>query len=146
MPKPPAPEEVRDSAIDDDKLKAYTEAFRRTGFYGTNALYMNHRRNREFNLTKAVNDARLEFPVLFVEAKYDTVCAVHTTNIAEMTKEMALGRQGRPEEVAEGLFWLSSPQSSFVTGISLPVNGGQSSQIMFAALLEADRYTGMVGA
>lgn len=50
-----------------------------------------------------------------------------TTNIAEMTKEMALGRQGQPEEVAEGLYWLSSPQSSFVTGISLPVNGGQSS-------------------
>ncbi|KAF2168752.1 hypothetical protein M409DRAFT_20770 [Zasmidium cellare ATCC 36951] len=47
-----------------------------------------------------------------------------TTNIAEMTKEMALGRQGQPEEVAEGLYWLSSPQSSFVTGISLPVNGG----------------------
>ncbi|KAF7190157.1 Levodione reductase [Pseudocercospora fuligena] len=47
-----------------------------------------------------------------------------TTNIAEMTKEMALGRQGRPEEVAEGLFWLSSPQSSFVTGIALPINGG----------------------
>lgn len=49
-----------------------------------------------------------------------------TTNIAEMTKEMALGRQGQPEEVAEGLYWLSSPQSSFVTGIALPINGGKT--------------------
>lgn len=47
-----------------------------------------------------------------------------TTSIGEMTKEMALGRQGLPEEVAEALYWLSSPRSSFVTGIALPVNGG----------------------
>lgn len=48
-----------------------------------------------------------------------------TTSIAEMTKDMAMGRQGRPEEVAEALFWLTSPRSSFVTGIALPVNGGE---------------------
>ena len=48
-----------------------------------------------------------------------------TTSIAEMTKEMALGRQGQPEEVAEALYWLISPRSSFVTGIALPVNGGK---------------------
>lgn len=46
------------------------------------------------------------------------------TNIAEMTKDMAMGRQGQPEEVAEGLLWLCSSYASFVTGIGLPVNGG----------------------
>lgn len=69
-----------------------------------------------------------------------------TTNIAEMTKEMALGRQGRPEEVAEGLFWLSSPQSSFVTGIALPINGGQYFNHTSLAKFMSDRLTGMVGA
>ena len=49
-----------------------------------------------------------------------------TTNIAEMTKDMAMGRRGRPEEVAEALLWLSSPNASFVTGIALPVNGGDA--------------------
>lgn len=35
-----------------------------------------------------------------------------------------LGRNATPEEQAEGILWLASPQSSFVTGIALPVDGG----------------------
>jgi NAD(P)-dependent dehydrogenase (short-subunit alcohol dehydrogenase family) len=35
-----------------------------------------------------------------------------------------LGRFGRPEEVAEAVLYLTSEASSFVTGISLPVDGG----------------------
>ena len=48
-----------------------------------------------------------------------------TTNIAAMVKDMAMGRAGQPEEVAEGLLWLCSPHASFVTGIGLPINGGR---------------------
>lgn len=36
----------------------------------------------------------------------------------------ALGRNATPEEQAEGILWLAGPQSSFVTGIALPVDGG----------------------
>ncbi|MCA3366609.1 MAG: SDR family oxidoreductase [Roseomonas sp.] len=35
-----------------------------------------------------------------------------------------LGRNATPEEQAEGILWLASSQSSFVTGITLPVDGG----------------------
>ena len=35
-----------------------------------------------------------------------------------------LGRMGDPEEVAEAVIWLCSDAASFVTGISLPVDGG----------------------
>lgn len=63
-----------------------------------------------------------------------------TTSIAEMTREMALGRQGRPEEVAEALFWLTSPRSSFVTGIALPVNGGKLEITTFPFLLTPFRH------
>ena len=45
-------------------------------------------------------------------------------------KEAALrripqGRFGRPEEIAEAIFWLCAPQASFVNGLCLTVDGGQ---------------------
>jgi NAD(P)-dependent dehydrogenase (short-subunit alcohol dehydrogenase family) len=35
-----------------------------------------------------------------------------------------IGRIGKSEEIAEAAIWLSSSKSSFVTGYSLPVDGG----------------------
>jgi NAD(P)-dependent dehydrogenase (short-subunit alcohol dehydrogenase family) len=35
-----------------------------------------------------------------------------------------MGRVGTPEEAADAILWLCSPQSSFVTGMVLPVDGG----------------------
>lgn len=40
-----------------------------------------------------------------------------------------MGRVGRAEEVAATVVWLCSDQSSFVTGVALPVDGGQSAGI-----------------
>jgi len=39
-----------------------------------------------------------------------------------------VGRMGTPEEVAEAVMWLCSDAASFVTGVSLPVDGGWISQ------------------
>ena len=50
----------------------------------------------------------------------------HDTNIAGMTKDISMGRQGRAEEVAEGLIWLASGRASFVTATTLAVNGGKT--------------------
>jgi NAD(P)-dependent dehydrogenase (short-subunit alcohol dehydrogenase family) len=35
-----------------------------------------------------------------------------------------LGRVGRPEEVAAAVLWLAGPDSAFVTGATIPVDGG----------------------
>jgi NAD(P)-dependent dehydrogenase (short-subunit alcohol dehydrogenase family) len=37
-----------------------------------------------------------------------------------------LGRAGRPEEVARAMLFLASDEASFITGMSLPVDGGRT--------------------
>jgi NAD(P)-dependent dehydrogenase (short-subunit alcohol dehydrogenase family) len=38
----------------------------------------------------------------------------------------ALNRIAEPEEIAAAVVWLSSPESSYVTGVALAVDGGRS--------------------
>lgn len=44
------------------------------------------------------------------------------------SKAHPIGRMGKPEEVADGILWLASPQSSFVTGHALVLDGGMTIQ------------------
>lgn len=42
----------------------------------------------------------------------------------ELAKVQVIGRLGQPEEIAAAVMWLSSPESSFVIGHSLVLDGG----------------------
>ncbi|GJH27079.1 glucose 1-dehydrogenase [Caballeronia novacaledonica] len=44
--------------------------------------------------------------------------------MAELMKEVPIGRLGRAEEIADAVLWLCSPASTFVIGHALPVDGG----------------------
>lgn len=39
---------------------------------------------------------------------------------------VAMGRYGRPEEIAAGAVFLAGPESSYITGATLPIDGGYS--------------------
>jgi NAD(P)-dependent dehydrogenase (short-subunit alcohol dehydrogenase family) len=44
--------------------------------------------------------------------------------MAQFAASHPLGRIGRPEDVAQGILYLASPQAEWVTGVALPVDGG----------------------
>ena len=61
-------------------------------------------------------------PVLTATAR---VLAVHTdAEWAKMSASMPLGRAGQPRDIAEGVHFLASEDSAFITGQLLHVNGG----------------------
>lgn len=47
-----------------------------------------------------------------------------STSEPERAARVPLGRVGTPEDVAEAVAWLTSPEAAHVTGVDLPVAGG----------------------
>jgi NAD(P)-dependent dehydrogenase (short-subunit alcohol dehydrogenase family) len=48
--------------------------------------------------------------------------------IDEAIANQPIARLGRGEEMAAAVLWLCSPGASFVVGVSLPVDGGDTAQ------------------
>ncbi len=45
-------------------------------------------------------------------------------NLSKVTDEIPLGRIGKPGEFAAAVTFFASEKASYITGISLPVDGG----------------------
>ena len=55
----------------------------------------------------------------------DQMMAAGQTDVLNaMLKDVAIGRLGRPEEIADAVLWLCSPAASLVVGHALVVDGG----------------------
>ncbi|MGG2396693.1 SDR family NAD(P)-dependent oxidoreductase [Pseudomonas sp. SH1-B] len=46
----------------------------------------------------------------------------------EMMKDVPIRRLGKAEEIADAVLWLSSPGSTFVVGVALPIDGGYTAR------------------
>ena len=44
--------------------------------------------------------------------------------LAKLVEQYPLGRIGQPNDIAEAVVWLCSDSASFITGVSLPIEGG----------------------
>ena len=49
-------------------------------------------------------------------------------NYSKMLTKIPMNRYGRPEEVAYGVLYLASDESSYVTGSELVIDGGWTAQ------------------
>jgi len=45
---------------------------------------------------------------------------------ANFASRVPLKRLGRPEEIAEAILFIASDKASFISGASIPVNGGKA--------------------
>ncbi|KAF2435019.1 alpha/beta-hydrolase [Tothia fuscella] len=57
-----------------DIFEKLVETYRKNSTFGPNAYYLNYDVNLKYEKEKAVNGGILEFPVLFIAAKFDGVC------------------------------------------------------------------------
>ncbi|KUJ18902.1 alpha/beta-hydrolase [Mollisia scopiformis] len=72
-----------------DVLEELIKAMKKTGFYGPDSYYMNHKRNREFNLSKQKNGGHFEKPLLFIEPQWDSVCDTANSRLADPMRQHA---------------------------------------------------------
>jgi NAD(P)-dependent dehydrogenase (short-subunit alcohol dehydrogenase family) len=47
-----------------------------------------------------------------------------------LDRHSAMNRLGESQEVADAIEWLLSPQSSFVNGVAIPIDGGPTSRLV----------------
>jgi soluble epoxide hydrolase / lipid-phosphate phosphatase len=64
--------------LDEAHFNKLVKSLEKTGFFPGSSYYRNHKLNKAYDDSKK-NDGVLEMPVLYVDAKYDRICAATTS-------------------------------------------------------------------
>jgi NAD(P)-dependent dehydrogenase (short-subunit alcohol dehydrogenase family) len=64
--------------------------------------------------------------------------------LEEARAQHPLGRLGRPKDVAEAVLFLAGPRSAFITGQTLIIDGGLTSQVRTSGLAERPQRANVV--
>ena len=86
IPKPPSVDLSGPPILPAEEFDSFAKDMQKTGFWPGSAYYLSHKRNAEYN-GKARSGGRLEQPVLFIHASWDTVCDTKTSRLAESMRE-----------------------------------------------------------
>ncbi len=81
---PPTPRDEK--LMPQDVFDALVEAYKRTGFSGADAWYLNDAANLAF-AAEAPSFGRIELPVLFLHAEWDVVCDTVHSRLADPMRE-----------------------------------------------------------
>ena len=54
----------------------------------------------------------------------DMTRALEPDQVAALTRQIPLGRLGQAQDIAAAVAFLASPGAGYITGVTLPVNGG----------------------
>lgn len=60
----------------------------------------------------------------WIETPMTTLMQADIERNRKVLERSPMGRWGKPEEIAQGIGFLLSPQASFITGVLLPIDGG----------------------
>jgi soluble epoxide hydrolase/lipid-phosphate phosphatase len=73
--RPPPPSTVKDEEIvmEQEVFQELVAAMETTGWAPAGSYYMNHKANREYNITHSKHDGKLYMPVLYVHGRWDQV-------------------------------------------------------------------------
>jgi 3-oxoacyl-[acyl-carrier protein] reductase len=70
-------------------------------------------------------------PILFPGGVWDQIRSAHPALFERAAQLSALGRHGRPEEVADAVAFLVSPRASYITGANLRIDGAALKTVNF---------------
>lgn len=73
---------ISDTVLDEETYAELVTSMRKTGFWGADAWYINHQRNREYSL-RSEDNGYLRMPVLFIGARFDPVCDTSISRLCE---------------------------------------------------------------